>query len=363
MAVDCRPIPFSRSRGQWDLGLRTDCVYRADSSLNRRITRSGPDIVLDAVYEYDGDGNTVSKVETAPGRDPVRTGYEYDFEDRLIEISVDGATNASYLYGADGSRILRNESGHETYYVYDPRDVNGYEDIVGEVNGTGGTEAKVVHGPGIDEPLGKFDRTEVPQGAWYYYHHDGLGSVTRLSRADKSMANRYVYDDFGRFRGKTEGNPNAYGFTGRESDNGGLTYLRARYYEAETGRFFTRDPAGTVADVNRYTYVDNNPINRQDPSGLGCLLWTLVCSQNRYDWSWSQFVNCASSIGLPSGALICLGGCAFACMGGGWACELCLAGCAAGIDLYIRAKALACFFGAFKQTTSCGWVCFIWVPW
>jgi len=136
-----------------------------------------------------------------------------------------------------------------------------------EVSATGGSEAKVVHGPGIDEPLGKFDRTEVPQGAWYYYHHDGLGSVTRLSRADKSMANRYVYDDFGRFRGKTEGNPNAYGFTGREHGTADLLYYRTRHYSPNEGRFASRDPGGFEPGISPYAYVKNNPLNWFDPTG------------------------------------------------------------------------------------------------
>ena len=249
-------------------GLRTDYAYRADSSLERRTTRSGADVVLDVLYGYDGNGNTVSKVETAPGRDPVRYGYEYDFENRLVGVSVEGVENASYVYGADGSRILREEAGQETYYVYDPRDLNGYDDIVGEVNATGAMRSKVVHGPGIDEPLGRFDKTEVPQGAWYYYHHDGLGSVTRVSRSDKSAANRYAYDDFGRFRQRSESIPNVYGFTGREQDTGDRLYYRTRHYGPDEGRFASRDPAGLEAGKGSYAYTGNNPVNRRDPSGL-----------------------------------------------------------------------------------------------
>ena len=248
-------------------GLRTDYTYREDSSLGRRTTRLGADIVVDVAYGYDGNGNTISKVETVPGRDPIRYGYEYDSENRLVGTTVEGAESVSYLYAADGSRILRNESGSKTYYLYDFRGFNGYDDIMGELSATGGMSAKYVHGPGIDQPLGKFDMTEVPQGAWYYYHADGRGSPTRITRGNKSAANVYAYDDFGGIRSKAEAIPNAYGFTGRESDTDGLTYYRARHYESETGRFLTRDPAATIGGSNRYVYAGNNPLTRTDPSG------------------------------------------------------------------------------------------------
>ncbi len=95
----------------------------------------------------------------------------------------------------------------------------------------------VLHGPGIDEPLAM-----SRGGSWYYYHVDGLGSVTMLTRADKSVANRYVYDDFGGFRSRTEAVTNPYAYTSREYDSAvDLIYYRARYYDPLIGRFLTRE--------------------------------------------------------------------------------------------------------------------------
>ena len=51
----------------------------------------------------------------------------------------------------------------------------------------------------------------------------------------------------------------------------GTIYLRARYYDPETGRFITEDSySGKDSDplsLNLYIYVDNNPVNLFDPSG------------------------------------------------------------------------------------------------
>jgi RHS repeat-associated protein len=79
------------------------------------------------------------------------------------------------------------------------------------------------------------------------------------------------------------GNP--YYFTGREYDpETSLYYYRARYYDADLGRFTTMDPLGVVPNamkpnkfnvksqhqdgINIYQYVASNPINLKDSWGL-----------------------------------------------------------------------------------------------
>jgi RHS repeat-associated protein len=58
-------------------------------------------------------------------------------------------------------------------------------------------------------------------------------------------------------------------FTGREFDEEiGLYYNRARYYDADLGRFISRDPIGVADNVDLYSYTANNPVNSVDRSGL-----------------------------------------------------------------------------------------------
>jgi len=45
-------------------------------------------------------------------------------------------------------------------------------------------------------------------------------------------------------------------------------YYRARYYDPEIERFVSEDPLGFKAGINFYAYVNNNPINNNDPTGL-----------------------------------------------------------------------------------------------
>jgi RHS repeat-associated protein len=60
-------------------------------------------------------------------------------------------------------------------------------------------------------------------------------------------------------------------FAGQQYDTeSGLYYDRARYYDANVGRFISQDPLGfTAADPNLYRYVSNQPLVRVDPTGKG----------------------------------------------------------------------------------------------
>jgi len=55
----------------------------------------------------------------------------------------------------------------------------------------------------------------------------------------------------------------------------GLYYLRARYYNAATGRFLSRDPKDGYINVpktlHKYLYADGDPVNMKDPTGKGAL--------------------------------------------------------------------------------------------
>ncbi len=63
-----------------------------------------------------------------------------------------------------------------------------------------------------------------------------------------------------------------HGFTGQEEDpETGLYFYRVRYYNPALGRFLSPDPIvpdpGNPQSLNRYSYVENNPVNKTDPTG------------------------------------------------------------------------------------------------
>ena len=66
-----------------------------------------------------------------------------------------------------------------------------------------------------------------------------------------------------------------YGYADEQMDSSGLVNLRARSYDPSTGRFISQDTwEGDVQNpisLNKWVYVNGNPINYTDPSGK-CLL-------------------------------------------------------------------------------------------
>lgn len=68
------------------------------------------------------------------------------------------------------------------------------------------------------------------------------------------------------------------GYTGELTDDNGLVYLRARYYNPGTGQFLTSDPIegkpGNPTSFNKYGYALGNPVRYTDPSGKAppCIL-------------------------------------------------------------------------------------------
>jgi len=107
----------------------------------------------------------------------------------------------------------------------------------------------------------------------FYYHYDGLGSVTELTSQKQKTTERYEYDSFGNLYRQGNRTKNTYTFTGREFDKEtGLYYYRNRYYDPKIGRFITQDPLGMIDGPNLYAYVNNNPVNFVDPLGLYTLI-------------------------------------------------------------------------------------------
>jgi RHS repeat-associated protein len=98
-----------------------------------------------------------------------------------------------------------------------------------------------------------------------------LGTVKDLVNNSGTVVNHLIYDSFGNLVSQSNaGVDTRYRFTGREFDGEtGLYYYRARYYDAQVGRFVGSDPIGfNGEDTNLYRYVGNSPINWTDPSGL-----------------------------------------------------------------------------------------------
>jgi RHS repeat-associated protein len=248
--------------------LATPQAFAYDAVGNRTtggsVVNAGNQLTADAThaYQYDDNGNLTRKTLLATGN---FTQYTYDAENRLTKVeefaagaSTPAATSI-YRYDGLGRRIEKVANGQTRRYIYDG------EDILLEYDGANVLQARYTHGPGIDEPIA------VTKGSsTFFYHQDGLGTVTDLTDSAGVTAKSYAYDAYGNIVDQTGTVEQPYTYTGREFDSeSGLYYYRARYYDSVTGRFLQKDPIGFLGkDVNLYRYVRNNPIRVSDPSGL-----------------------------------------------------------------------------------------------
>lgn len=105
-----------------------------------------------------------------------------------------------------------------------------------------------------------------------YYLYDGRGSVTANTWYNGMVTNVYQYDSYGQVTYGSTKHTDFYGYNAESyNPNTGLEYLRVRYYNAESGKFFQEDTyLGDLREpltLNRYASVLNSPLNYMDPTG------------------------------------------------------------------------------------------------
>lgn len=273
-------------------------VTYAYDALNRLVSAqtTGPEWGL--TWGYDGFGNRVSQTVTKgsgpssslsvnPANNRIdSTGYAYDPNGNLINqpgqtltydvknrlTTIQGSFGSErYGYSPENQRVYRKKAdATEEFYLYD---------------GSGRVETFRMDGGGGLESIttqlyfaGRLVRTrDSVSGTEKVILTDRLGSVRVNARYDSSyvlQTERLNYFPFGEERGGATANDREKFGTYSRDSNTGLDYAMNRYYGNSMGRFLTPDPYGASASLtdpgswNRYTYVENDPANYNDPSGL-----------------------------------------------------------------------------------------------
>jgi RHS repeat-associated protein len=106
-----------------------------------------------------------------------------------------------------------------------------------------------------------------------YFHNDPSGSPVAATDENGRLLWKESYRPYGeRLLNEASPNANRLWFTGKPQDpDTGLSYLGARYYSPQLGRFMGIDPKavdpGDPHSFNRYAYANNNPYKFVDPDG------------------------------------------------------------------------------------------------
>jgi RHS repeat-associated protein len=201
-------------------------------------------------FTYDFNGNLTS--------DGVKT-YEWDAANRLIAINYTGSSNRTeFSYDGLGQRVQILEKTGVT--------VNSTKKFLWV------KDNPVEERDASNNVIKRFFREGEQMGAGnYLFNRDHLGSIRQMVNADNTGLVRaaYAYDPYGR-RTKLAGDLEAdWGFTGHYFHGpSSYTLTLYRVYNADAGRWLSRDPIGESGGIDLYGYVDNNPINRWDILGL-----------------------------------------------------------------------------------------------
>ncbi len=163
---------------------------------------------------------------------------------------------ATYTYNGDGTRASKTTGGVTETFVWDQttdlpmllKDSTNY----------------YVYGPdGL--PLSQI---RIADTATHWFSQDTLGNTRMLVDPYANKAAQFSYDAYGNVTAAIGRMDTPFKYRGEYQDKEtGYLYLRARYYDPTTTQFLTRDPLVSVTR-SAYGYVNADPLNGTDPSGL-----------------------------------------------------------------------------------------------
>jgi RHS repeat-associated protein len=251
-------------------------------------------------YTYDANGNLVSH----NGR-----SYTWNSDNLPARLTIPNVADEHYTYDADGERLTRTVNGVTTVYL-----AGVWEEEIP----TGVTRSHYA----LQEQV-VAQRSSNPNVV-LYLHRDHLGSVSAATDASGLLVSKQDFTPWGEIRGGGSGmTETSLNYTGQHRDSNGLLFYHARYYDPNLGRFLSADtvvpgaPDGSMDGValtpltvdfhepgfltgiaeettqgfwfqrssqerqqtsapwgpanaqalNRYSYVQNNPLKYTDPTG------------------------------------------------------------------------------------------------
>ncbi|MFZ1084498.1 MAG: RHS repeat-associated core domain-containing protein [Terracidiphilus sp.] len=220
---------------------------------------------------YDPNGNVTQEANG--------NSHTYDSQNHMLSMT-NGATVINMTYDAFGNRVAKTVNGVTTQYLVED-DVNptGLPQVVEELSGPIGAGVVTrTYTYGLQRISQNLSPTVTGNSTWTpsFYVYDGAGSVRQLTDINLKVTDEYEYDAYGNSFTKSGTTPNNYLYRGEQFDSDlGLYYLRARYYNPNTGRFISVDPLnGDPTDpisFQKYLYANGDPVDFDDASGKNAM--------------------------------------------------------------------------------------------
>ena len=275
---------------------------------NRLATYNGEKVI------YDERGNMLhGPLNGAMG------DYTYDCRNRLIETKAADGTVTAYTYDAENTRLTEETENTRHTFVTDKETT--YSQLLTETISekhllTYKETATIIYtyGNGLISDSRKEAKGSDTEKRYYHYNH--IGSTTVITDADGDLLYRTAYGTYGELTGiyDADGDPIEdktaviqsenlrFLYNGRygvETGANGLYYMRARYYNPQIKRFINRDIIdGSITDsqsLNKYSYVQGNPISLVDPFGL--------CAQDYFSRTGHELLDWLGFIFDPADAI------------------------------------------------------------
>ncbi len=221
------------------------------------ISKSTNRFTANTTYDDAGNVTTDNKLRSM--------SFNYDANGRVIKAAKANTPDALSVYDSSGLRVAEKVNDVWRFLIYD---VDGR--LVAEYGGSQSSD----------------------EGGVKYILEDHQGSTRAILNSAGFVQTRRDYQAFGeeisaniglRTQNKGYGSANnlrqKYGMTERDESTG-LDHTWFRKYENQAGRWTSPDPfIGSInlanpQSLNRYSYVENQPTNFVDPSGLQLIVFT-----------------------------------------------------------------------------------------